>query len=117
MYECVRRNFGGRVRTPIPLGWTRTEDRASLVHGSSSTVWDGSETERSTNRSRGEDGEEGDDERSAEAFRIPARSELGVGELMVVPLCYSGGAPFSLHLLLCTVIVSVTGSQAKVTRL
>lgn len=51
------------------------------------------------NRSRGEDGEEGDDERSAEAFRIPARSELGVGELMVVRLCYSGGAAFSLHLL------------------
>lgn len=51
------------------------------------------------NRFRGEDGEEGDDERSAEAFRIPARSELGVGELMVVRLCYSGGAAFSLHLL------------------
>lgn len=97
--ECtsVRRNFGGwhpfwwagrgrriwtsyRVRAHgLPRGWKR--DGATY------------------NRFRGEDGEEGDDERSAEAFRIPARSELGVGELMVVRLCYSGGAAFSLHLL------------------
>lgn len=101
----VRRNFGGCTPVLDEVGRGR-RDGLNLVQGS------GERDGAIYNRRRMEKRE--NDERSAEAFRIPARSELGVGEPMVVRLCYSGGAAFSLHLL-CSVIPRHTGPIVSVT--
>lgn len=104
MYECAE-EFRW-LYTRSGRGWTRTERRAEPRAGFGRARPSYIQPARMEKREN--------DERSAEAFRIPARSELGVGEPMVVRLCYSGGAAFSLHLL-CSVIPRHTGPIVSVT--